>query len=248
MHKWMTYALAVFVLGCSSNERQDSSASGALAIPAGGVDYERIVDTSSASLVAFDLCAAVRHPMWGEGGLYRVARLVGHTEKDERPDSPDERGFTYVELERLEGWFGPSEGPTVARITGGPHPGGDGGWRFNLELGQTVGLLLKVPRERNNNYPGLDWLGTFYQKEDGGYTNGQLFTTRVVDAEELGRLVKQLHGGTLDDPCPINEAPDYDGYTEVGTTGVAERSSSGIVPDAGLIEDVEPQPDSDGAP
>jgi len=108
----------------------------------------------------------------------------------------------------VDEWFDAPKHP-VARIVGGPYPGGDvGGWDVTLKVGEAVGLFLAEPRERNRDYYGLDELGVFYEDDEGGYSNGMLFTKRHVDANELADLVKGLAGESLDAQCPYNEASD----------------------------------------
>jgi hypothetical protein len=143
-------------------------------------------------------------------GLYVVEALRGRTE-DDLLNPGDRAGFTYVELSLVEGWY-KAEAHPVARIIGGPFPGGDiGGFRISLSVGETVGLLFTAPRSGNRNYYDLDEHGTFVKGKNGGYTNGMLYTKRVVSAKELGASVKALAGGTLEDPCPkpYDERPDY---------------------------------------
>ena len=200
--------------GCSQGESDDHKTMpphGPEKFPSTGVTYRSIHSSTAAILVPFDLCTIVRHPMrQGAGsGLYVVKALRGETEDDLR--SPGDRGgFTYVALSLVTGWYKAEEN-TVARILGGPFPSGQiGGWTIDLAVGDTVGLLFTAPTPGNAGYPDLDEHGTFKKAKNGGYTNGMLYTKRVVSADELGASVKALAGATLDAPCPspYDERPD----------------------------------------
>jgi hypothetical protein len=56
-------------------------------------------------------------------------------------------------------------------------------------------------------------VGVFNQRADGGYSNGELFTKRFVDAAMLGKLIAGLWGTT--GPCPYDEKPDFGQVTPV---------------------------------
>lgn len=173
----------------------------------GGIHYDEIEGMSLATMAELSLCQLVRHPMFDGAGLYVVERMTGYTEEDLfNPGSV--KGFTYVDLALVSAWHMAQKRP-VARILGGPYPSGEvGGWRISLKVGEFVALLLMDQRPENRNYYGLHELGTFKQLANGGYSNGQLFTQRRVDAAELGALIGGLGGGSLDDPCPYDVAPD----------------------------------------
>jgi hypothetical protein len=188
---------------------------------------------SNATYAPFDLCTIVRHPdrIGAGSGLYVVDALIGRTE-DDLGNPGDRAGFTYVQLSLITGWFRAEEHP-IARILGGPFPGGDvGGWDIDLAVGEMVGLMFLAPTPRNRDYLGLDKHGTFVKVKDGaakgGFSNGMNYTRRRVSAEELGESVKALAGGTLKDPClpPYNErpdsvgvVPDEEGATDAGRSG-----------------------------
>lgn len=149
--------------------------------------------------------------MWEGAGLYAVESLTGRTEDDLR-NPPSVKGFTYVALRLITPWFNAPENP-IARISGGPYPGGDeGGWNVSLKVEETAGLFLIKPTADNRGYYDLSEFGTFQVGEHGGYTNGLIFTMEAVSADELGKLVAGLAGPEFGDPCPYNEYPDYPGY------------------------------------
>jgi hypothetical protein len=169
--------------------------------------YDEIMAQTDNDNELVPLCPLVRTTFFDGMGLYTVEALTGFYE--EYVSEPGRfGGVTYVQLALVDAWFMAEQIP-VARIRGGPGPNGGGaGWDFTLTVGETIGLLLTDARPENRGYYGLFELGVFKRREDGGYSNGQLFTQRVVDEQELGRLVKGLAGGAKEDPCPYDEAPD----------------------------------------
>jgi hypothetical protein len=171
------------------------------------VDYEELVAGSFMDSMPVALCTLVRHPKWAGQGLYVVESLTGYTE-DSVTTPEGRQAATYVKLTLVEGWYEAEDMPE-ARIAGGPtDSGGQYMWNINLRVGETVGLLLGDRRTDNRGFYDLLPLGVFKQRADGGYSNGQLFTQRRVDARELGSLVKGLAGAPLADPCPYDEQPD----------------------------------------
>jgi hypothetical protein len=139
-------------------------------------------------------------------GLYTVDALTSYVEAGVP--------YTYVELTLLEPWYKAEQHP-IARIPGGTLPDGSiQRWFVALKVGDPVGLLIAADNNRNNRgYYGLDATGVFNRRPDGGYSNGQLFTQRLVDSTELGNMVKGLAGGNLGDSCPYDEQPDTGGTT-----------------------------------
>jgi hypothetical protein len=182
----------------------------------GRADRTELMEITAGSHSDYELvslCRLVRTPDWDGMGLYTVTGLINYTE--ERSSRAGARGaYTYVELELLDPWY-KAQKRVVARIPGGRSPSGEGTimWFIGLKVGEQVGLLLGDARADNRGYYDIRELGLFRERQDGGYTNGQLFTQRHVDADELGRLVKGLAGGGVKDPCPYDEAPD------IGTGG-----------------------------
>jgi hypothetical protein len=124
------------------------------------------------------------------------------------PGSQMLSGFTYVSLTLLDAWSPGAPAKPMARILGGPRCGGTyGGWSVSLKVGETVGILLVSPVAEDRNYYSLHRVGVFNQRADGGYSNGELFTKRFVDAAMLGQLIAGLWGTT--GPCPYDEEPDF---------------------------------------
>jgi hypothetical protein len=147
----------------------------------------------------------------GGAGLYQVEALHGATELTAEgvPDA-----FTYVQLRLVTSWGNGAPQAPIARIGGGPLPNGiTKGWEVALTQGEIVGLLLEAPTKENGNYYHLHQLGVF-REQDGGYTNGQLFTENKATRDRLGQLVSGLVGRQ---DCPFDEKPDY------GRTGAHDR-------------------------
>lgn len=168
--------------------------------------YQEVQAQSDSSVDFVSLCPLVRMPWFDGMGLYVVDSLTLY--REELFDKPGEWGtHLYVELTLLDPWYMAEKHP-VARIAGSGGPDGVAASFVDLKIGEPVGLFLTDPKPYNRGYNDLHVLGTFNQREDGGYTNGQLFTQRVVDDHELGRLVKGLAGGDPYDACPYDEAPD----------------------------------------
>lgn len=193
-----------------------------------GTDYLRIPGRSLAAMAQFSLCKLARHPMFGSAGAYRVERLTGVTEEDLwNPGTVS--GFTYVELALVQGWH-KAEKKTVVRILGGPFPNGrTGGWRVDLSVGEVVGLLLLAPVPNNRGYAGIHELGVFKKRPDGGFSNGQLFTTKRADLVELGKHVSAFSGRAIEDACPSDVLPDVGGERSAATPPAGDESTHVMV-------------------
>jgi hypothetical protein len=183
------------------------------------LQFEEIVADQPLTGAQMSLCELVRHPMFGQSGLYEVVSMSGATEEDlYNPGSM--AGFTYVHLSRVVAFEATSADPT-ARILGGPWPDGTiGGWRISLSVGEQLGLLLVEPTPENRDFYDLHELGTFKEREDGGFSNGQLFQSRRVNAQELRDLIMGLSQLQPGQPCPYDEQPsvgnaDTSGDSEV---------------------------------
>jgi hypothetical protein len=187
----------------------DAAALGDAATPSApkGVRYDAINGGSTATMASFGLCELVRHPMFEAAGLYRVESLTGVLEDVGEEAQGIRKPFTYVELSLLDAWYN-VEHDTVARISGGPlGDGSTAAWRVSLKVGETVGLLL-MQAPFNGGHYDLNPQGMFHERDDGGYSNGVLFTSRVVSAAELGTMVSATARAPESDPCPFDEQPD----------------------------------------
>jgi hypothetical protein len=204
---WCGLAL-LLACACESKSATEAQPSGAV-----GVKYSEIKAGGLASRAPRTLCQLVRAPRVHGGGLYMVESITGFTEKDLHNPESNKKGFTYVSLSLVDPWF-QAEKRVTARIFGGPFPSGDvGGWDVDLKVGQQVGLLFTKPTPENHGHPYLSSHGTFLLREDGGYSNGELFTKRRVDAKELGELARAM--ATSDDACARDEAPDFQETADV---------------------------------
>jgi hypothetical protein len=165
----------------------------------------------------------------------QVDSLTGYTEHI------DNQAYTatYAELSLVENWF-EGQKKVLVRLAGGPtDQGGVTLWDIALKVGEKVAVLGFVKaRDINRGYLTINPLHLFHQRpDDGGYTNGQLFSRRVVTADQLGRLVKGLTGRKLADACPYDEMPDVRRKEptpqggQTGPTPVVTAATGG--PDAG---------------
>jgi hypothetical protein len=168
-------------------------------------EYPAIVSRLHASMKQVSLCELSR--ISDAGGMYRVRGLTGF---NEATTEGRRLGFTYVELELESAWSRAAPKKAVARILGGPRPTGLAEpWSVSLAVGEQVGILLTPPLPRNRNHYGLHPLGVFKARNGKGFTNGQLFGQRRVEAAELSQLfVGLLKRTTPDEPCPYDELPD----------------------------------------
>lgn len=173
------------------------------------------------------LCKFVRHPGYHGHGLYEVTALTAYLERVGNEEIP----ATYVELTRLKNFHDADE-KIVARIGGGPLRNGDvAAWNLALELHEPVVVLGVVkPGAWNLGYPALDPTHVFRRRAGGGYTNGALFTKRVIEAEEMGELVAGLAGEPMDQACPYDVEPDVSVNSEPEVRPEAEPVSGGDVP------------------
>jgi len=202
-------------LGASACADQEASAEREPSCPAdgtvtrdGGVEYESTGHAIGATSAApITLCNLARSPSMETAGLYRVETLTGYYEEDLwTPGSS--APFTYVELALLESWHG-ADGDAVARITGGPLPSCSTAlWRVSLEVGEVVGVLLSKRIPENRDHYGLSAQGTFKQTQDGGYSNGVLFTREAIGADELGEMIEAIAESDPSEPCPHDAVPE----------------------------------------
>lgn len=127
----------------------------------------------------------------GPAGLYRVEKM---TSLGEVTPKGNLRPYTYVELTLLENWSGDAPENPVARIYGGALP--DGHWmgsNVSLEVGETMGVILQQPTDKNRGYYGLDELGVFHaDPEDHGYTNGYHFLKNHKSLSELREIISDV--------------------------------------------------------
>jgi hypothetical protein len=170
----------------------------------GRTDYEGIWAGSESIAGPVSLCTLVRHPGYTSHGLYRVESLTGYIERL----GNDDVGVTYAKLALVEDWYQADPAPEV-RLSGGPQDDGSLAlWEVGLKVDEIVAVVgLVKPSDANQGYYGLNTLHLFRQGKDGGLNNGQLFTDRVVNAQQLKAWVKGLTGKRLGDACPYDHRP-----------------------------------------
>jgi hypothetical protein len=150
-------------------------------------EYDRIDGLSGLSLPT-RLCHLLEYYDAG-AGLYRVRSLTGYTE-DMIEHPGHTAGFTYAQLDLVEDWSGKSPRAPIIRFRGGPADVDVvASWQISLRVGETIGALLEPPTAENRGYFNLRQLAIFHQREDGRYTNDQLFASAGADARELKRTI-----------------------------------------------------------
>jgi len=153
----------------------------------------------SATRSLSSLCTLVHAPNVTSGGIYVVASM-----ENARPD--DEGAVTYVTLQLEEPWFAAEE-LLVVRISGGLLPNGIFAVpRVPLKMiAERLGALFTTSSD-NRGYLSLLEQNVFHQTPDGGLSNGELFTHRVVREDDLGNMVRRI-ADAMD--CSYDEQPDY---------------------------------------
>jgi hypothetical protein len=142
----------------------------------------------------------VHAPNVAGGGIYVVESL-----EYAKPD--DVGAVTYVTLRLEKPWFDAEERP-VARISGGPLPDGTFAVpRVALMVAERLGVLFtRTSGNENRGYLTLLEQAVFHQTPDGGLSNGELFTRRLVREDELGNMVRRIAEAK---DCSYDEQPDY---------------------------------------
>lgn len=144
------------------------------------------------------LCTLVHAPNVTSGGIYVVASM-------ENARSDDEGAVTHVTLQLEEPWFAAEE-LLVVRISGGLLTNGIFAVpRVPLKIAERLGALFTTASD-NRGYLSLLEQNVFHQTPDGGLSNGELFTHRVVREDDLGNMVRRI-ADAMD--CSYDEQPDY---------------------------------------
>ena len=138
------------------------------------------------------LCELVRANPLGIG-TYRVEKIVGYTEPD---DEGVAMGVTYVSMMQTASWIDGSTAAitssTTARTDGGPvGPKCTKSWGLSLNEGEEVLMLFNTPQAWNKGYNSLDSLQIFHRRQDGTFSNGQLFSNTRISDQALRKKIKR---------------------------------------------------------
>lgn len=190
----MLLAVMLMFTGCYADEGRGPSTTtdfetGDMSNPdKESIQYDSIQGGSNGLLRTISFCELVE--VVDAGGKYSVVGIEGFPE--EYPQG-GKNARTYVTLEKVEGWIGEPNEQIILSIFGGPvdlsrdihmeHP-------IALEVGEEIIIFLSdVMRDDDGKYIIQHDLNIFRHIGNGRVTNGQLFSPRGIEENELQEAI-----------------------------------------------------------